>query len=55
MKGEKQEYDRQLSLCYCHVLEVVREHMVQCVLYEAKNLITPQPEQWEEYEIQNIW
>lgn len=55
MKGEKQAYARQLSLCYCHVLEVVREYMVQCGLYEAKNLITPQPEQWEEYEIQNIW
>ena len=48
LEGEAEVFARQLSLCYCHVLEVVREHMVQCGLYEAKNLVTPSPEDWEE-------
>ena len=48
LEGEAEAFARQLSLCYCHVLEVVREHMVQCGLYEAKNLVTPNPEDWEE-------
>lgn len=47
LEGEAEAFARQLSLCYCHVLEVVREHMVQCGLYEAKNLVTPKPEDWE--------
>lgn len=48
MKGETQAFARQLSLCYCHVLEVVRDHMVKCGLNEAKNLVIPRPEDWED-------
>ncbi|MCH1981736.1 GntR family transcriptional regulator [Ruminococcus sp. OA3] len=36
-------FSRQLSLCYCHVFEFVRDFMVGRGLPEARSLVTPDP------------
>ncbi len=37
-------FSTQLSLCYCHVLELVRHFMADCGLPEARSLVTPDPD-----------
>lgn len=42
--GDKEAFAGQLSLCYCHILEFVRDFLADCGLPEARNFVTPIPE-----------
>lgn len=44
-------FSRQLSLCYCHVLEFVRDFMADCGLPEARFLVTPNPELYDSFSL----
>lgn len=44
IRGDKEAFADQLSLCYCHILEFVRDFLADCGLPEARNFVTPIPE-----------
>ena len=41
--GDKEAFSIQLSLCYCHILEFVRDFLADRGLPEARNFVTPWP------------
>ena len=51
IRGDKEAFAIQLSQCYCHILEFVRDFLADCGLPEARNFVTPRPELlgWEAF------
>lgn len=44
-QNDAEGFSRQLSLCYCHILQFVRDFMISGGLTEAKKIMVPYPEE----------
>lgn len=44
-QNDAEGFSRLLSLCYCHILQFVRDFMISGGLTEAKKIMVPYPEE----------